>query len=218
VIGRPPVLDGFARRVKGAFDDVMPVQWTSQRTLPGQTPPEPNAFARFGADSWIVPSAIVDNAHRVAVGARVVVLEHSVLCVLDEEGDLGSPRLVLGDDVRLARFNTVVCGADVLIGDSVSSSDCVTILSTWRDPFRPTRTLAELDPPPPATVEIGHGAYLGCNSVIYPGVTVGTGAYVGEGAVVTEDVPEHTVVAGNPATAVRRFDPTKREWLATSPS
>lgn len=48
-------------------------------------------------------------------------------------------------------------------------------------------------------VRIGDGAYLGTGAVIRPGVTIGTDVTVGMGAVVTKDVPDGTVVVGNPA-------------------
>ena len=43
------------------------------------------------------------------------------------------------------------------------------------------------------------GAAIGSNAVILPGVTIGRQALVGAGAVVTKDVPDYAVVAGNPA-------------------
>jgi acetyltransferase-like isoleucine patch superfamily enzyme len=56
-------------------------------------------------------------------------------------------------------------------------------------------------------VTIGHGSWLGCNSVVLRGVTVGNGAVVGAGTVVTRDVEPYAVVVGNPARVVRtRFD------------
>jgi UDP-2-acetamido-3-amino-2,3-dideoxy-glucuronate N-acetyltransferase len=42
-------------------------------------------------------------------------------------------------------------------------------------------------------------ASLGSNSTILCGITVGEGALIGAGAVVTKDVPDHAIVAGNPA-------------------
>lgn len=50
------------------------------------------------------------------------------------------------------------------------------------------------------------GASLGSNATIAPGVTIGTYAVVGAGAVVTRDVPDFAIAAGNPAKIVRRFD------------
>lgn len=48
-------------------------------------------------------------------------------------------------------------------------------------------------------VVIEDWAYIGANSQIMPGVTIGEGALVAAGSVVTKSVPPHTVVGGNPA-------------------
>jgi acetyltransferase-like isoleucine patch superfamily enzyme len=47
-------------------------------------------------------------------------------------------------------------------------------------------------------VWIGHGA------ILMPGVSVGTGAIIGSGSVVTKNVPDYAIVAGNPAKQIRR--------------
>ena len=46
---------------------------------------------------------------------------------------------------------------------------------------------------------IKQGAAIGANSVVLPGVTIGKNALVGAGSVVTRDVPENGIMAGNPA-------------------
>lgn len=53
-------------------------------------------------------------------------------------------------------------------------------------------------------VKIGSNVWIGVNAVILPGITIGNGAVVGAGAVVTKDVEENTIVAGIPATVVKR--------------
>ena len=59
---------------------------------------------------------------------------------------------------------------------------------------------------PPQTVEIGDGCWVGMNSVILPGVTLGPRTVVGAGAVVTKSFPEgHVVIAGNPARILRQL-------------
>lgn len=47
--------------------------------------------------------------------------------------------------------------------------------------------------------------WLGGSVVVCPGVTIGRGSVVAAGAVVTKDVPPHTLVAGNPARVVREL-------------
>ena len=49
---------------------------------------------------------------------------------------------------------------------------------------------------------IKQGAAIGANSVVLPGVTVGRNALIGAGSVVTKDVPENSIVAGNHAKIV----------------
>ena len=48
------------------------------------------------------------------------------------------------------------------------------------------------------------GASIGSNATILSGITIGAGALVGAGAVVTKDVPDNTIVAGNPAVFLRQ--------------
>lgn len=51
---------------------------------------------------------------------------------------------------------------------------------------------------------IGNNCVIGGRSMIMPGVTIGDHVYVGGGSVVTHDVPDHCIVAGNPAKIRRK--------------
>ncbi len=53
-------------------------------------------------------------------------------------------------------------------------------------------------------ITIGEEAFLGARAFIMPGITIGRGALIGACSVVTEDVPEWTIAAGNPAKPIRR--------------
>ncbi|KAB1193748.1 acetyltransferase [Haloferax sp. MBLA0076] len=55
-------------------------------------------------------------------------------------------------------------------------------------------------------VTIGDNAWLGGQSVITPGVTIGDDVVVASGAVVTKDVPDSVVVGGNPAQVIKKLD------------
>jgi len=68
------------------------------------------------------------------------------------------------------------------------------------------------------TLDIGHDAWLGERAIITPGCShIGVGAVIGAGAVVTRDVPDFAIVAGNPAKFIRfRFDEAMREHILAS--
>jgi virginiamycin A acetyltransferase len=54
---------------------------------------------------------------------------------------------------------------------------------------------------------IGNDVWIGHNATIMPGVTIGSGVIIGSCSVITKDVPDYSIVAGNPAKIIRsRFD------------
>ena len=56
-------------------------------------------------------------------------------------------------------------------------------------------------------VRVGHDVWIGHGAIVLPGRNIGTGAVIAAGAIVTKDVPEYAIVAGNPARLVRRRFP-----------
>jgi maltose O-acetyltransferase len=88
--------------------------------------------------------------------------------------------------------------ADISLGRNVSLSPGV-ILYTATHPigFGSQRMLPYTDSKP---IVIEDGVWVGMQSLILPGVTLGHGSIVSAGAVVSESVPPDALVAGNPAT------------------
>lgn len=53
------------------------------------------------------------------------------------------------------------------------------------------------------TLIIGHDVWIGCNSTILRGVTIGNGAIIGANSLVKHDVPPYSIVVGNPARVIK---------------
>lgn len=54
-------------------------------------------------------------------------------------------------------------------------------------------------------VRIGNDVWIGGQSIINPGVTIGNCVVIGSGSVVTKDVPDHVLIAGNPARIIKQL-------------
>ena len=56
------------------------------------------------------------------------------------------------------------------------------------------------------TITIKDNVHIGWNSIIMPGVTIGTNCIIGCGAVVTHDIPDNSVAVGVPAKVIKTID------------
>ena len=65
-----------------------------------------------------------------------------------------------------------------------------------------------------AEVIIGDNVWIGGNSVICPGVHIGSNTVIGAGSVVTKDIPDWVVAAGNPCRVIRKItDADKNKYF-----
>ena len=84
----------------------------------------------------------------------------------------------------------------ISIGDDVTMSIRVTVMA------HDASTKKTLGYTKIGQVHIGNHVFIGANATILPGVTIGDYAVIGAGSIVTHDVPERTVAAGNPAKVI----------------
>jgi len=100
--------------------------------------------------------------------------------------------VVIGDNCKIKPFVFIPTG--VTIEDGVFIGPNVTFTNDKYPRVHGDWKLLE--------TRVKRGASIGANCVILPGLTIGEYALVGAGSVVTKNVPDHAVVAGNPGRVI----------------
>jgi acetyltransferase-like isoleucine patch superfamily enzyme len=133
--------------------------------------------------------------------------------------DLGPAASVSIGEFSLLNGSRIICRSSIKIGayclvswntvlmDSRGVPRDAQIRRAWLQAAArsPNRHLE--DNAPGAPIVLGNGVWLGFDSCVLPGVTIGDGAIVGARSVVVESVPAYSIVVGNPARLVRQLDP-----------
>jgi acetyltransferase-like isoleucine patch superfamily enzyme len=120
----------------------------------------------------------------------------------------GWGRIRIGDRVFVNSGVVVMSVVEVTIGDDVALANEAYVMDTDSHGV-------EGRPVKDAPVRIGDGTWVGARAIILPGVTIGRRCLIAAGAVVSRDVPDDTLVAGNPARVVRELvypDGVTRAW------
>lgn len=96
--------------------------------------------------------------------------------------------------------STIDCYLHIVIGSDCAISDYVRIQDSDNH-FITENGLRKINSSP---IIIGNHVWICKNAIILKGVTIGDGAVIAAGAVVTKDVPENCIVAGNPAKVIKQ--------------
>lgn len=154
---------------------------------------------------------------RLARGSFLHAGARTVLISVDEFSEWGlnhpcqirttsSDSLVfIGDDVGMSGV-TIVCANKVSIGNRVLLGANVCITDTDSHPVDAVPRRYERTNVGVAAVEIGDDVFVGANSIVLKGASIGTGSVIGAGSVVTGVIPPFVAAAGNPARVLRSLN------------
>jgi len=137
---------------------------------------------------------------RSSVRSNPIGPNHPVIMVTWQAG------AVLEIGTNFAMTGGTICAAErIIIKNSVAVGANTTIIDTVFHPLDPQVRRLHPQDARTAPILIEDDVFIGMNSLILKGVTIGKGSVVGAGSVVTKDVPPGVIVAGNPARIVREF-------------
>lgn len=121
----------------------------------------------------------------------------SFSCINNAVGDV-----IIGDHTRVGLHNTVI--GPVTIGSHVNLAQGITITALNHN-FEDKIQRIDVQGVSTKSIVIGDDIWIGANAVVLPGVSIGNHSVVAAGAVVTKDVPPHTLVAGVPAKIIKEI-------------
>lgn len=152
-------------------------------------------YQHRGRHSVIHSSVRMDTPpyRRFSLGKNSVI--ESFSCINNAVGDV-----VIGDHTRVGLHNTII--GPVKIGNHVNLAQGITVTALNHTFTNPEKRIDEQGVST-TPVAIGDDIWIGANAVILPGVTIGEHSVIAAGAVVTKDVPPHSLVAGVPARIIK---------------
>lgn len=116
----------------------------------------------------------------------------------------GLKGLSIGNECYLGEETLLDLYGPVTLGNQVTIAQRVTILTHTNVGYK-NHPLQKYFPKIVAAVTIKNGTFIGASSTILPGITIGEKSFIAAGSVVTKNVPPKTLVAGVPATEVRKI-------------
>lgn len=121
----------------------------------------------------------------------------SFACINNAVGDI-----IIGNYTRIGLHNTII--GPVTIGHHVNLAQGITVTALNHKFKNPDIRIDEQGVSTKPVV-IGNDIWVGANAVILPGITIGDHSVIAAGAIVTKDVPPHSLVAGVPAKVIKQI-------------
>jgi len=140
----------------------------------------------------------------INIGRGTIVMHGAILHVYNFR-NLPHSGIEIGRDSLIGEYSVIRGQGGVKIGDRVYTSPFTQIIAVNHVFDDPNRPFVEQGITAEGIV-IEDDVWLGAGAIVTDGVRIGKGAVVAAGAIVTKDVPSHTVVGGVPAKLIKTID------------
>ncbi|MFD1675867.1 2,3,4,5-tetrahydropyridine-2,6-dicarboxylate N-acetyltransferase [Alicyclobacillus fodiniaquatilis] len=174
---------------------------------------------------WDAISAFLE-AHKTSLADYVIEADrrNSAIPLLDTKNLKAriEPGAIIRDKVTIGEGVVVMMGASINIGAEIGAGTMIDMNAVLGGRATVGQNChigagavlaGVIEPPSAKPVVVEDDVLVGANAVVLEGVRVGRGAVVAAGAIVIEDVPPATVVAGVPARVIKQIDETTKSKI-----
>lgn len=178
-------------------------------------------FCHLGKNSVIMPFLNSSNEKYIRIGDNVNIGTFCRITVATEFGghrvkSENQTRIKIGDNVSVGNNSFLSANNHLEIGDNSIISAYVFITDHDHGFSDMEKNINEQALSEGGSVKIGSNVFLGVKSSVLKNVTIGERSVIAANAVVTKDVPPFSMVAGNPARIIKKYDFEKKTWIRTN--
>lgn len=191
-----PSLKKFVHWMIIPTNDFRPRLWIRWFVNPIKNKRGKNTIIRFSTRMDILPF------NKFEIGSKSLIEDFSTI-------NNGVGDVKIGDNTIIGLSNVII--GPVNIGNGVMLAQNI-VVSGLNHGYETIDISPSKQPVNTKLITINDDVWVGANTVITAGVTIGKHAVIGAGSIVVKDVPAYSIAVGNPAKVIKAYNPETRTW------
>ena len=161
-----------------------------------------NKFENIGQKTFIECGFKIEFPEYISIGTNTYISKDAWISMIADY----KPKLEIGDNVYIGRYLTLSCVGKININNNVMISDRCYIGDAVHGFNIKNKPIKEQLIYSAGNITIGENSWIGIGVSILPGVVIGKHCVIGANSVVTKNIPDYHIAAGNPAKIIRKID------------